>query len=390
MIRTKNLAWARQPWFLAAMVWWAWLVICSLPIPSIGLITGPWRMSFLEAVLILRLIIFTAALQTWLLTTPAARRAAWIILALSVLWIGIESWQQYATGTNIFGNHRWKDGALTGPFWKPRAGQLYAHLLFIALLPVLLPMLARRSTVWRAGGMALVVLAVVTSVLIGQRMGTILTGIGLITAAFFIPKLRPPALIALAAGALFLLATPIISPHTYAKLVGETSHQLKHFALSPYGELFTRATVMGLASPWHGWGYNGFRALCREPQFSGGLPALGIGPTDLKRTACSLHPQNYYIQAFSDAGFPGLILFVIMICIWLRNLARGLWRTPDPLRVGLFICFVTFAWPLASTDEFPTLYMLGWLYYTLGLGLALASIAPHISSNTLKPDTVHA
>jgi hypothetical protein len=381
MARTRNTAWARQPWFIAAMLWWAWTLFCSGPYFA----TAGWMLSFIEALVIIRLILFTAALQSWILTTPNARRAAWIVLAVSCLWIGLESWQQYITGRNIFGDPRWGDGSLTGPFWKPRAGQLYAHLLFTAMLPPVLALFARQSRVWRAGGVALAVLGVVTSVLIGQRMGTLLTGLGLATAALFMPQLRRVAILAAVIAVLVLVATPYISPPTYGKLVGETSHNLSHFWLSPYGELFTRATVMGLQSPWHGWGYNGFRAFCPAPQFSAGLPALGIAPTSLALAACNLHPQNYYIQAFCEAGFPGLLLFAAMNLIWLQKLAAGLWRTKNPLRVGLFIGVLTFSWPLASTDAFPALYMLGWFFFLLGLGLALA----HINENASITETNH-
>jgi len=383
MARTKNTAWAKQPWFIVAMLWWAWTVFCSGPYFS----TAGWVLSFFEALVIIRLIVFTVALQSWLLTTPKARRAAWLLLALSCLWIGVEAWQQYITGKNIFGNPRWADGSLTGPFWKPRAGQLYAHLLFTALLPPVLALFARNSPVWRIAGVSLAVLGVVTSVLIGQRMGTLLTGMGLATAALFIPQLRRAALFAAVIAVTVLVATPYISPPTYGKLVGETSQNLSHFWLSPYGELFTRATVMGLHSPWHGWGYNGFRAFCPEPQFNGGLPALGIAPTSLALFACGLHPQNYYIQAFCEAGFPGLILFTVLNLIWLQRLATGLWRrSKSPVRVGLFIGVLTFSWPLASTDAFPALYMLGWFFFLLGLGLAHA----HISANPIIPDTANA
>ncbi len=251
-------------------------------------------------------------------------------------------------------------GALTGPFWKPRAGQLYAHLLFIALLPPALAMFARPGKAWRFGAAALAILAVVTSVLIGQRMGLSLTALGLITAAALFPQLRKPAAIALIAGAAVLILTPFIAPPTYAKLVGETTRNLGHFAQSPYGEIFTRATVMG-------------------------IPALHLAPATIALFACQEHPQNYYIQAFADAGYPGLILFTALVLIWLRDFSAGLWRQPDPLRAGLFIGLLTFAWPFASTDEFPAMYMLGWLFFILGLGLGQA----HITTNNPVTDQKH-
>ncbi|HEY1856885.1 O-antigen ligase family protein [Acidocella sp.] len=375
MAQRRDIAWARQPWFVLALVWLAWLLLCSTPLPFASFGSAGWVMGFVQALVILRFLLFTVALQTWLLVTPRAQKAAWLTLALSCFWIGIESWQQYLTGTNIFGDHRWLDGSLTGPFWKPRAGAPYMHLLFPAMLPVALAMLARGTTLWRGAGAALAVIGVVTSVLIGQRMGVALTGLGVVVTALFIRQLRGIAVFIVVAAAIVIVATPVISPPTYAKLIHETSKNLSHFSLSPYGELYTRATVMGLNSLWHGWGYNGFRELCVAPQFSAGLPALGIAPTSLALGACNLHPHNYYIQAFVDAGLPGLILFSLMMLSWMVALGRNLFRAPDPMRVGMFVSVLTFTWPLGSTDEFPALYILGWMFFILGLGLALRPTA---------------
>lgn len=373
--RGRGFTWTRQPWFMAAMLWWGWLLLCSLPLPALGTGGAGWARGFMQALVIPRFFVFVAALQGWVLTTPGARRAAWWMLAASSVWIGLEAWQQYFTGSNLFGEHRWSDGSLTGPFRRPRAGALYAHLLFASLLPPVLAMLGRRGAgwrraAWRAGALALAGLGVVTAVLIGQRMGVVLSAVGLAGTALLVPQLRRVALVLVLVAGAVLLATPVISPPTYAKLVGETYVNLRHFTLSPYGELFTRASVMGLQSPWHGWGYNGFRVLCPQARFGGGLPALGIAPTALGLGACNLHPHNFYFQAFVDAGVPGVVLFVAMVAVWLRTLARGLWGRVEPLRAGLLIAVVTFVWPLGSADEFPILYMSGWLFFVFGLALA--------------------
>jgi O-antigen ligase len=383
-IRTGTAAWLKQPWLIAALVWWAWLVLCSIPFP--GFSVDGWLMATVEAFIIIRLLLFTAALQTWLLTTARAKNLAWALLAAAAAWIALESWQQFLTGHNLFGDRRWGDGSLTGPFYKPRAGDLYGHLLLLALLPPVMALIAAAGRLRPAAGYALAAIGVVTSILIGQRMGTVFTGLGLVTCALLIPRLRRPALIIAAIAAAVLLITPLISPATHAKLVGETATNLHHFSQSPYGELYTRATVMGLQSPWHGWGYNGFRAFCPLPRFTAGLPALNIPPTSLQRAACNLHPHNFYLQALADAGFPGLVLFTLMMAIFLVTLGRTLLKNPDPLRVGIFAFALTFAWPLASTDEFPTLYMSGWLFFALGLGFALSQIP----SNPIPKDAKNA
>jgi O-antigen ligase len=379
----RNLLWAFRPWAIIALVWWAWDVFCSLP--AFGLGVSGWH-DFIEAILVLRFIILIAALDSWVLTTPRAHRLAWLGLALSCLWIGAESWQQFLTGSNIFGDHRWPDGSLTGPFWEPRAGAPFAHLLCAALLPVAIPLLSRKSLWPRAAGIALAVLALATTILIGQRMPTMLALLSLLTACLFLPRLRAPAAIAIILGAALLAATPIISPPTYAKLVLHFIHQMRTFLVSPYGELYTRAVRMGLASPLHGFGFNGFKTDCPLPQFSPGFPSLGIKPTTLALAACNIHPHNFYLQALADTGFPGLFLFAALNLAWLIALSRRLWRAPDPLRVGLFAGVLTYAWPLASTDSFFILPHIGWLLYMLGLGLGLT----HIPPNSLGPEQKHA
>ncbi len=371
----REFAWARQSWVRLALVWWVWLVVCSTPWPWPGFGAAGWRDGFVQALVTGRLLLFTAALQAWLLTTPSARRLVLWGLALSCLWIGVECWQQYLTGHDIFGYPRWGDGSLTGPFRKPLAGALFAHLLFIAVLPSA-AWLARHGT-WRgrALGGGLVAAGLVTCVLIGQRLGVAYGVLGLVVVAFYRPRLRLAALAAVVAAGAVLAALPVLSPPTEAKLIGETRTNLSHFSQSPYGEIFTVAAVMGLDSPWHGLGYRGYRASCLAPRFNTGLPWLGIGPTSRWLGACNRHPQNYYLQALTDSGFPGLLLFSALMGYWCWAAARFLRRQPDPLRVGLFAAVLTFAWPIASTDEFPTLYMLGWFFLILGFALSCTDIA---------------
>jgi O-antigen ligase len=143
---------------------------------------------------------------------------------------------------------------------------------------------------------------------------------------------------------------------------------------------------MGLDSPWHGWGYNAFRAFCPQPRFAAGLPALSIPPTQLALGACNLHPHNFYLQAFEESGVPGLCLFTLLSLIWLVTLAPRLRHPANPLHTALFIAVLTYLWPLASTDDFPTLYEPGWLFFILGLGLAAKTFDPPQLPPILPPE----
>jgi len=54
----------------------------------------------------------------------------------------------------------------------------------------------------------------------------------------------------------------------------------------------------------------------------------------------------------------------------MRGIGRGLWRDPDPLRVGLFAAALVHLWPIASTSAFTSLPVSGYFFVILGWGCA--------------------
>jgi O-antigen ligase len=358
-------------WVPLALALWAWLVVCTLAagtLPSLG-----------QALASLRLLLFALALQEWVLAeAPARRWLGWMVLAAAG-WTLLECWQQYLLGRNLLGDPRWGDGALTGPFAKPRAGATYLAVFFPAFLPLVMRLLDRPAARARLAGLLLLGLTVATMVLIGQRMPTLLLVLGLLASALLLARFRLPMLLALLAGALLLAATPVLSPPTFAKLVLHFLDQMRHFLTSAYGQLYVRALVMLQAHPWRGLGFDGFRHHCAEPQYFLGISWLNLtaaqsgGPD-----ACNLHPHNYYLEIATDAGLPGLVLFAALALLWLRVLARAPAAGATPLRVALFVAVLLALWPFASTSSLFVLPTAGWLFLMLGWGLAEARAAASI------------
>jgi hypothetical protein len=366
----RDWAWLRDGWVVAAGAWWGWMVLCSTPIAALGLGESGDR-SLIQAVLLGRFFILAAALSTWLLRDARLRRTLFIVLSASAAWIVVECWQQYLFGTDIAGYHRWMDGALTGPFRQPKAGPQLVLMLFPAILPPAYALLRQRSPWRRACGVALFGVGIATMVLIGQRMPALLTGLGLLTCAFVLPRLRAVTLGAGAAALLLLAATPIVSPPTFQKLVVHFAQQMRHFPESDYGQLYVRATVMGIDHPYTGLGFDGFRDHCHAERYVHGLPLLGITNAEADGpAACNIHPHNHYLEAFTAGGLPGLLLFCVLVTSWLARLAGGVGRG-RPEQVGCFVTVLLALWPLASTSAFFTLPNAGWLFLVLGAGLAL-------------------
>lgn len=359
----RDWSWLRAIWVRVALAWWLWVIICSLPGIGIG---GPG--SFVQALVQFRFPLLVAALETTILAAPTARKWLQYVLAASALYIAAQTWLQFITGKNLGGYPRLGGGELTGPFMHPRAAAPLSRLFFPTMLPVLDRMIADGK---RFAPLLLAIAGVGTIVLINQRMPLILTIFGLFVTAYLLPRLRRPLIIAVAAGAILLAASPILSPHTFNRQVSLFSSQMAQFANIDYGQMAIRAVVITADHPVMGLGYDGFRNGCPDPRYFRGLTQAF--PDGGAAASCNIHPHNHYLEAATNAGIPGLILFSTLIFLWLRGLASNL--AADPLRVGLFVSALIQEWPISAHSGYSALEIAGFFFLIVGYGLALSRAA---------------
>jgi O-antigen ligase len=368
-------AWLRSWWASLSLAYWAWLVLCSV-------LDGSPH-SIAEAVVAVRLFVFAAALEHWVLRKPAARHLLYMVAAVAV-WVAAESWQQELFGSNIFGYVRNSTGALTGPFYRPRAGATFQMTFLPGLLPLILALLNRRGLRWQAAGVAALGLGVATSLIIGQRMPLALLLLGLCAVGLALRRYRLPLLACGVCGAAVLLASPYIAPQMYLRLVTRFAALMQHFMESPYGLLLNRAVAMVQAHPWTGFGFDGFRDHCMDMAFRNGsswLPAADpsyalqqgwlLKDSMNDRVGCSLHPHNYWLQIATQAGLPGVLLFAVLVAGTLRQIWRGA-KGPDAVQaVCLFAAVFAIFWPIASSTTLFALPNAGWAFLTIGWGLGV-------------------
>ena len=384
---TRQWGWLRTPWLRIGLVFWAWIVVCSLPIPALGLGEGG-KPSLIQGLVMVRFLVLIAAMEHAILRDPAPRRwFGWVITA-SAAYIAGQAIIQFVFGRNLYGEPIGSDGVLSGPFGKPRAGPPLARVLLPALVPPVAALL-RRPGVWSVlGGYALLLVGVAVMVLVGQRMPLLLTVLGIVVVALLLRPLRPAMIAAGVVAAIVLAASPVIAPKIHYRLVERFSHQMETFAVTQYGELYARALEIGVRNPITGLGMDGFRYGCPEPRYFrpsfDGQAADGGGAV-----ICWHHPHNYYFEALDDGGFVGLALFCALIGAWLAAMVRALREKPRPVLVGLFAAAVIQFWPIASTTGFYTLPVAGWSFLLLGWGMAEArwgavavpEAAPYIARN---------
>jgi len=360
--QTSHWAWLKRPWVWLAATLFVWQLVSSI-------INGPAH-SVLEGAVIFRLFLFVAALEDWVLTNPTVRRTLWAVLAVLGAWTFIQCWEQFLFHHNINGYERWPDGALTGPFYKPRAGEIFMFVSLSGLMPAILMLSRRRKGPWLTG-LALALL-VTTMVLIGQRMPNLILLLGLCITGLLVKKLRLPLAAALVLGVLVLVLLPHISPPTHAKLVTKFAAQMGNFFGSAYGQLYTRAAVMVSAHPLLGFGFEGFKDYCPDPAYFHGI--FGIPNAENGgAAACNIHPHNYYFQIATMAGLPGLFMFIFMVALWLTKMARALRPSTDAVQAMLFVVTCAIYWPIASTSGMFTFDTAGWVFMLTGFGLAASA-----------------
>jgi hypothetical protein len=367
---TRNWAWIRTPWLLIGWAWWAWLIVCSLPVPALHLGEGGAR-SLTQAVVFVRFFLLVAALEHMILRRSEARRWLYWLIAASAAYIAIQVIFQFFAGYDFYGEPIADEGVLTGPFRGPRAGPPFVRILFPAIIPWVAALLSGPGIGALVGAWAVLIGGVAIALLIGQRMPFLLTCLGLAVIGLLLPRLRWGVAAAGVAIVALLVASPVIAPGAHYRLVEKFSNQMEHFAVSPYGELYTRAYEIAVQNPITGLGAEGMRTGCPNPRyfrpsFDGSLPDGGGA------SFCWVHPHNYYLEALVNGGVPGLILFCAISLAWLTALGRGLWDQPEPLRVALFAAALIQLWPIASSTSFTSMPVGGWSFLLLGWGLAEA------------------
>ncbi|HVC62637.1 MAG TPA: O-antigen ligase family protein [Acetobacteraceae bacterium] len=357
----RDRSWLRSPHIRLSLIFWVWLVLCTL-------VAGTWHAAG-EAVAAIRLFLFAAALEFWVLADSRQRRLLGYVVLAAACWLVVETWQQYVFGTDMVGNHRWGSGVLTGPFLRARAGATLQTLYFVAFLPGAMYLLAQSGMARRLAGALVLIGTVLTMAVIGQRMPMLLVIFGLCLTGLLVRRFRWPIAVTLIVLAAAVAAARVLSPVTYETLVVVFLRRMEHFWSTPYALLYQRAVVMVQAHPWLGLGFDGFRDNCNDPRYF--KPVAWLPITDIGDSAgCNIHPHNYWLQIATSTGLPGVALFAALCTVWLARIGRGTLAGARPIQLALFVTLCTALWPVASTTALFTVPNAGWLFLLIGWGLA--------------------
>ncbi|WP_188579575.1 O-antigen ligase family protein [Tistrella bauzanensis] len=373
MAIARDAAPFRTPWMKVALVFWVWL-LASAPfaLADIGSAFGV-SASFI------RFPLFAAALSYWLIDDVTWRQrlllCLGVVLGASAVWAVIE-WIDIALLIN--------DGRpvirLTGPFEDNKVGIFILKLMFPvlgflawrALLPAdrLADGPARAST--RGTGLVLgyAALLLVAILLSGERMALLMALAGMLIMGLLVRArlLRRLTLALLAAAVVLGGLTAVLAPRLYDRQIASTVETVSAIGDSIHGRYWQSGLDVGALAPWTGVGGKNFRLLC--PEIKAAEIAAFEDPQEIQ--FCATHPHNIYIEAYTEHGIPGLILFCMMIIALILAL-RGAGR--DDRVTGAAIGVLLTLWPLATHGSFYNNWNGAVFWLATGLMLALRNAA---------------
>lgn len=309
--RARQWAWLRDPFSIACLVMWAWMLLVVQPLaisPS-----AQWT----EAVAWIRFPLMFTALRFWVLAVPAARTTLAMILAVLLSLVVVDTLWQFLQGVSFAGHPRTSTGRLTGPFENPKVGIFLGKFALVALPLCVAAALAEKSRWWLAVSLALWTLVIVTVLLSGERSAflMIMMATGVIALLMLLRDKRlciPYVAVAFVA---VLGFSALYHTSSWVKLrVNEGYDTITNYSQSDYGALAMSAYSIGLQHPLHGVGVFGYRGVAQDLDYKGVMFR-------------GLHPHNMFLEIFAESGLPGLLILVGMIGTLARNAVQQFRRT---------------------------------------------------------------
>ena len=366
-LKHKNWQWVKTPWFIMALVTWAYLII------SAAFADFDHTAAFVSALGWLRFPLFAMAFVEWLSRSEKARRYWPCMLIVLLTLIAIDTIWQFAFGVSLSGHpDPHYGGRLSGPFTRLVVGIFLCHLAWPAsgflFAKSLQEKIDKKAFLFACAFCALMGGTILIS---GERIAFILFGLCAFLFALFAKRIR---VFLLGCGVLTLCAAVafvLMNPTLHARFVTNTTPYLENMKDSPYAAVWGNGLAAWRHSPLLGVGPNNFVPACETLGFEGGFVNE---LSSVKKLACARHPHNIYIEWLAETGLLGLGCFLGLIIFWGRSIFKNLrdsqaYGSQYYIQLGYALALLTFLWPIASTMSFFSNWSATLFWWTLGLTL---------------------
>jgi len=335
--RGRDFAWARQPWFVAALLFWTFIVVRGLFTPHMGMAVG-------TGLAWIRFPVAVAALCALVAVVPRLPGLMVWAYTLATAFGVFDALLEYVRGRDLFGHPSVFFGSrLTGPTGKLDIGVKLGQIGMPAVALALVVAADRARPLWLRL-LAVLGIALVTAVIFlsGERVVFVLYlaclggGIWLVARVRWWKAAACVAALVVAAG---LTAThlPSMKPR-----IANTATNIHAGVKTVYLQTPLAGVRVFRDAPWFGVGFRQYRFACPAHQ-----------PPDLPPVTCNIHPHEFWIESLAENGVLGTLPFVAMILLLIVPVIRRwpVWGD-EPLLGGAALAVLGHLWPVAITGSF--------------------------------------
>ncbi len=383
-----------EAWIILLLLLWLWFIFISF-------FAYNFEKSIKDAIIFLRFILFII-LSVFVFKDIKENliKVLLYFILLCCVFVSLDSLYQFYNysysegfGTDIFG--RSPDGLygrLSGPFADLVPGSYLSRLLFFIIILYALN-LKKIEDNYYYNYLIYISLSLILSVIYfsGERMALATSFLGYLICIIFTKDLRKIIIISSIISFCFILININFHPHyKNIKIINSTAfHEgliiertvecdnvnectkrfkvqpkflevLKNFDKSAYGEIYMSAFHMWSKYKFTGIGLNNYNIVCEnEPEFK----------KYNKKFGCTSHPHNLYIQALTETGIFGLILFIITICAILYKINLN---NEKNIKYPLISAYLTIFWPIMSTGSFLKNWNMVFICFVISLCIIIS------------------
>ena len=391
LIKKKNFYINDNYWIYLSFLLWFWFIIISFFAYDILL-------SFKDAIIFVRYVIFIIAIVYFFknLNVKSLELLLYMILCCT-LFVTLDTLFQFYNYDNlegfkgdIFGiQPTGLYGRLSGPFKDLVPGSYLSRFYFINIFLIILFKNKLKNNIFILSSV-IIILTLIFSVIYfsGERIALATTIMGVFISIIFLKSSRNIVICSMFFSIFFIFVNQTLHPHfnNYKVIKDTARHEgliiernfkcknnkveicskqfvvqpyfltiLKNFNQSAYGELYETSIQMWKDNKITGIGLNNFEKMCKNENLYNQYHKI---------FGCGTHSHNYYIQALTETGIIGLIIFVFLIILFLYNCFNS--KTNEMKIISIITLLVLF-WPIMSTGSFLKNWNMIFICYLVGI-----------------------
>ena len=331
----RDIAVFRAPWFVAALGFWAWAMLCAAlsdwPLPSLA-----------EMFHWLRFPLAALALSSYLRYRPQGIDRMGTSMLIAVLTVAAWVLVARLTGGDI--------ERVNGPLGMEKPGWYLLGFGLPALVWLRIRLLDTAHGGWLHGLLTVFVLLAIVAAY--QVYVSIAMGLGVLLFSVLSPQRVGGKLALLVAAVLAVLLLVSQNSSVQDRFVQQAAVRLPWLQSSQYYDYWNGGLATARSHPLVGVGPDNYDRYCNAMRAAGRIGEMGFSGLDMP-DGCRNHPHQRYIQIAAETGVPGLLLFLLLAGVLFYTALRlpASSREAGYLRAAALALLVVNFWPVSTFSE---------------------------------------